>query len=175
MKKNICDYDFPGELKQMSEKELDLLTYSIRDFLIENVAKTGGHLASNLGVVELTIALHKSFDCPKDKIIWDVGHQAYVHKILTGRAKDFSTLRQFGGLSGFPKTCESPYDCFNTGHSTTSISAAAGMAAARDLKGEKHEAIAVIGDGSLTGGMAYEALNNIGASKSKVILSLIHI
>lgn len=123
MKKNICDYDFPGELKQMSEKELDLLTYSIRDFLIENVAKTGGHLASNLGVVELTIALHKSFDCPKDKIIWDVGHQAYVHKILTGRAKDFSTLRQFGGLSGFPKTCESPYDCFNTGHSTTSISA----------------------------------------------------
>lgn len=103
-------------------------------------------------MVELTIALHKSFDCPKDKIIWDVGHQAYVHKILTGRAKDFSTLRQFGGLSGFPKTCESPYDCFNTGHSTTSISAAAGMAAARDLKGEKHEAIAVIGDGSLTGG-----------------------
>lgn len=172
MKKNICDYDFPGELKQMSEKELDLLTYSIRDFLIENVAKTGGHLASNLGVVELTIALHKSFDCPKDKIIWDVGHQAYVHKILTGRAKDFSTLRQFGGLSGFPKTCESPYDCFNTGHSTTSISAAAGMAAARDLKGEKHETIAVIGDGSLTGGMAYEALNNIGASKSKVIVVL---
>ena len=172
MKKNICDYDFPGELKQMSEKELDLLTYSIRDFLIENVAKTGGHLASNLGVVELTIALHKSFDCPKDKIIWDVGHQAYVHKILTGRAKDFSTLRQFGGLSGFPKTCESPYDCFNTDHSTTSISAAAGMAAARDLKGEKHETIAVIGDGSLTGGMAYEALNNIGASKSKVIVVL---
>lgn len=172
MKENICDYDFPGELKQMSEKELDLLTYSIRDFLIENVAKTGGHLASNLGVVELTIALHKSFDCPKDKIIWDVGHQAYVHKILTGRAKDFSTLRQFGGLSGFPKTCESPYDCFNTGHSTTSISAAAGMAAARDLKGEKHETIAVIGDGSLTGGMAYEALNNIGAFKSKVIVVL---
>lgn len=172
MKENICDYDFPGELKQMSEKELDLLTYSIRDFLIENVAKTGGHLASNLGVVELTIALHKSFDCPKDKIIWDVGHQAYVHKILTGRAKDFSTLRQFGGLSGFPKTCESPYDCFNTGHSTTSISAAAGMAAARDLKGEKHEVIAVIGDGSLTGGMAYEALNNIGAFKSKVIVVL---
>ena len=134
--------------------------------------RQGGILASNLGVVELTIALHKSFDCPKDKIIWDVGHQAYVHKILTGRAKDFSTLRQFGGLSGFPKTCESPYDCFNTGHSTTSISAAAGMAAARDLKGEKHETIAVIGDGSLTGGMAYEALNNIGASKSKVIVVL---
>lgn len=172
MKDNLCSYDFPKELKTMTDNELELLTYSIREFLIDNVSKTGGHLASNLGVVELTIALHKVFDCPNDRIIWDVGHQSYVHKILTGRAKDFATLRQFGGLSGFPKTNESPYDCFNTGHSTTSISAAAGMAAARDLKGEKHEVIAVIGDGSLTGGMAFEALNNIGASKSKVIVVL---
>lgn len=172
IKDDILDYNFPADIKAMSDKELSLLTYSIRDFLIENVSKTGGHIASNLGVVELTIALHKVFDCPNDRIIWDVGHQSYVHKILTGRAKDFRTLRQLDGLSGFPKTSESPYDCFNTGHSTTSISAAAGMAAARDLKGEKHEVIAVIGDGSLTGGMAFEALNNIGASKSKVIVVL---
>lgn len=172
IKNNILEHDFPRDLKKMNEKELGLLTYSIRDFLLDNVSKTGGHLASNLGVVELTIALHRVFDSPKDKIIWDVGHQSYVHKILTGRAKDFPTLRQLDGLSGFPKTCESPCDCFNTGHSSTSISAAAGMAAARDLKGEKHEVIAVIGDGSLTGGMAYEALNNIGASKSKVIVVL---
>lgn len=172
MKDNLYAYDFPAELKTMTDNELDLLTYSIREFLIENVSKTGGHLASNLGVVELTIALHKTFDCPKDRIIWDVGHQSYVHKILTGRAGEFATLRKFEGMSGFPKTGESKYDCFNTGHSTTSISAAAGMAAARDLKGEKHEVIAVIGDGSLTGGMAFEALNNIGASKSKVIVVL---
>ena len=172
IKNNILEHDFPRDLKKMDEKELGLLTYSIRDFLLDNVSKTGGHLASNLGVVELTIALHRVFDSPKDKIIWDVGHQSYVHKILTGRAKDFPTLRQLDGLSGFPKTCESPCDCFNTGHSSTSISAAAGMAAARDLKGEKHEVIAVIGDGSLTGGMAYEALNNIGASNSKVIVVL---
>lgn len=172
MKENLCEYNFPEDLKKMSDRELELLTYSIREFLIEKVSKTGGHLASNLGVVELTIALHKIFDCPKDKIIWDVGHQSYVHKILTGRADQFDTLRKMGGLSGFPKTSESPYDSFNTGHSTTSISAAAGMAAARDLKGEDHEVIAVIGDGSLTGGMAFEALNNIGASKSKVIVVL---
>ncbi len=172
MKENLSDYNFPEDLKEMSDRELELLTYSIREFLIENVSKTGGHLASNLGVVELTIALHKMFDLPKDKIIWDVGHQSYVHKILTGRADKFDTLRKMGGLSGFPKTSESPYDCFNTGHSTTSVSAAAGMAAARDLKGESHEVIAVIGDGSLTGGMAFEALNNIGASKSKVIVVL---
>ena len=172
IKYNILEYDFWSALKRMTDKELVLLTYSIRDFLIENVAKTGGHLASNLGVVELTIALHKVFDCPKDKIIWDVGHQAYVHKILTGRAGEFATLRQLDGLSGFPKREESEYDAFNTGHSSTSISAAAGMAAARDLAGGDNEVIAVIGDGSLTGGMAFEALNNIGASKSKVIVVL---
>ncbi len=172
MSKDITEYNFPQDLKTMSLKEMELLSYSIRDFLIEHVAKTGGHLASNLGVVELTIALHKVFNTPQDKIIWDVGHQAYVHKILTGRAGRFDGLRQLDGLSGFPKCGESDYDCFDTGHSSVSISAAAGMAAARDLKGEKNEVIAVIGDGSLTGGEAYEGLNNIGDSKSKVIVIL---
>ena len=172
MKKNLTDYCFPEDLKTMSCEEMELLSYSIRDFLIERVAETGGHLASNLGVVELTMALHKIFDSPEDKIIWDVGHQSYVHKILTGRAGAFDTLRQLGGLSGFPKGKESVHDAFDTGHSSTSISAAAGYAAARDIQGKDYEVIAVIGDGSLTGGMAYEALNNIGASKSKVIVIL---
>lgn len=172
MKRNILDYNFPQDLKSMSEEELELLTYSIREFLIEKVSKTGGHLASNLGVVELSIALHKVFNSPDDKIIWDVGHQSYVHKILTGRGEQFDSLRQFKGLSGFPKEKESPHDAFDTGHSSTSISAAAGMACAREIKGENYEVVAVIGDGSLTGGMAYEAMNNIGASKSKVIVIL---
>ena len=170
--KNIIDYNFPQDLKSMNDKELELLSDGIREFLLEKVSKTGGHLASNLGVVELTIALHKVFDSPVDKIIWDVGHQAYVHKILTGRADRFDSLRKFNGLSGFPKAGESIHDAFDTGHSTTSISAAAGMAAARDIKGEKHEVVAVIGDGSMTGGMAFEALNNIGDRKQKVILVL---
>ena len=170
--KNLLDYNFPQDLKSMSEKEMDLLSTGIRDFLIDKISKTGGHLASNLGVVELTIALHKVFDSPVDKIIWDVGHQAYVHKILTGRADKFDSLRKFNGLSGFPKACESVHDAFDTGHSTTSISAAAGMAAARDIKGEKYEVVAVIGDGSLTGGMAFEAMNNIGDRKQKVIVVL---
>ncbi len=172
MNKKLEEYHFPDDLKEMREDELGLLSYAIRDFLIEKVSKTGGHLASNLGVVELSIALHKVFDSPKDKIVWDVGHQSYVHKILTGRADAFDTLRQMGGISGFPKIKESVHDIYETGHSSTSISAAAGMAAARDLKGESHEVIAVIGDGSLTGGMAYEALNNVGASKSKMIVIL---
>ena len=172
MKKKLTDYCFPADLKTMSCEEMELLSYSIRDFLIEQVAETGGHLASNLGVVELTMALHKIFNSPEDKIIWDVGHQSYVHKILTGRAGAFGTLRQFGGLSGFPKGKESMHDAFDTGHSSTSISVAAGYAAARDIQGKDYEVIAVIGDGSLTGGMAYEALNNIGASKSKVIVIL---
>ena len=128
----------------MSCEEMELLSYAIREFLIEHVAKTGGHLASNLGVVELTLALHKLFDSPEDKIIWDVGHQSYVHKILTGRAEDLDTLRQFGGLSGFPKGKESVHDAFDTGHSSTSISAAAGYAAARDIQGKDDEVIAVI-------------------------------
>ncbi|MBQ7703285.1 MAG: 1-deoxy-D-xylulose-5-phosphate synthase, partial [Firmicutes bacterium] len=170
--KKLTEYDFPADLKTMSEDELELLAIQIREFLIDKVSKTGGHLASNLGVVELTIALHKVFDSPKDKMIWDVGHQAYVHKILTGRAKDFDTLRQFGGMSGFPKTRESEHDMFDTGHSTTSLSMAMGMACARDLKGEEGNVIAVIGDGSLTGGMAYEALNNIGFQRTKMIIIL---
>ncbi len=172
MKKNILDYNFPLDLKTMTDEELELLSYSIREFLIDKVSKTGGHLASNLGVVELTIALHKVFNSPVDKIIWDVGHQSYVHKILTGRGSQFDGLRKFGGLSGFPKSNESPHDAYDTGHSSTSVSAAAGMACAREINGDDYEVIAVIGDGSLTGGMAYEALNNIGASKSKVIVIL---
>ncbi len=172
MKKTILDYQFPEDLKTMSDRDLELLTYEIRDFLIEKVAKTGGHLASNLGVVELTIALHKVFKSPKDKMIWDVGHQSYVHKILTGRAASFDGLRRLNGISGFPKREESIHDIFDTGHSSNSISAAMGFAAARDLEGLDYSVIAVIGDGALTGGMAYEALNNAGSSQSKMIVVL---
>ena len=170
--KKITDYSFPQDLKGMSQEELELLAEQIREFLVDNISRTGGHLASNLGVVELTIALHKAFDTPEDQLIWDVGHQSYVHKILTGRADNFITLRQFGGMSGFPKVKESPYDTFDTGHSSTSISIAAGMAAARDLNNENYHVAAIIGDGSLTGGIAYEALNNVGASHSDVIVIL---
>lgn len=172
MKKSLLDYQFPEDLKAMNEKDLELLTYEIRDFLIEKVSKNGGHLASNLGVVELTIALHKVFDSPKDKMIWDVGHQSYVHKILTGRAAYFGGLRCFNGISGFPKREESVHDMFDTGHSSNSISAAMGYAAARDLDGEDYSVISIIGDGALTGGMAYEALNNAGSSQSKMIVVL---
>lgn len=172
MVKKLEEYNFPEDIKRMSLNDMELLSYSIRDFLIENVAKTGGHLASNLGVVELTIAMHKIFDSPKDKFIWDVGHQSYVHKILTGRANDFGGLRTLNGMSGFPKRKESEHDIYETGHSSTSISAAAGIAAARDIKGESYDVVAVIGDGSLTGGMSYEALNNLGHSNSKVIVIL---
>ena len=128
MRKKLTDYHFPEDLKEMDEKELNLLSYAIRDFLVESVSKTGGHLASNLGVVELTIGLHRVFHTPEDKIIWDVGHQSYVHKILTGRAEGVSHLRQTGGMSGFPKSCESPHACYETGHSSTSLSGAEGMA-----------------------------------------------
>ena len=143
-----------NDIKYLSEEELKELPGEIRRFLIESISKTGGHLASNLGVVELTMALHLTFNLPKDKIIWDVGHQSYTHKILTGRKEGFNELRQYGGMSGFPKTCESDCDCFNTGHSSTSVSAALGMAQARDIMGEDYSVIAVIGDGALTGGMA---------------------
>lgn len=170
--KKLLEYDFPQDLQAMTEDELSLLSYEIRDFLISNISKTGGHLASNLGVVELSIALHRVFDTPRDKLIWDVGHQSYVHKILTGRASGFETLRKFGGMSGFPKVKESEYDTFDVGHSSTSISIAAGMAAARDLAKEQFHIVAIIGDGALTGGLAYEALNNVGASKSKVLVIL---
>ena len=172
MTTNLKKYDFPACIKDMSQDQMELLAVEIREFLIDKVSKTGGHLASNLGVVELTIAMHHVFESPKDKMIFDVGHQSYVHKILTGRIDEFDGLRQYGGMSGFPKVKESIHDVYETGHSSTSISAAAGMAAARDLKGEDHEVLAVIGDGSLTGGMAYEALNNVGASKEKIIVIL---
>ena len=161
-----------NDIKYLSEEELKELPGEIRRFLIESISKTGGHLASNLGVVELTMALHLTFNLPKDKIIWDVGHQSYTHKILTGRKEGFNELRQYGGLSGFPKTCESDCDCFNTGHSSTSVSAALGMAQARDIMGEDYSVIAVIGDGALTGGMAYEALNNASELKSNFIIVL---
>lgn len=162
----------PSDIKNMTEAELCVLSAEIRGFLVENVTKTGGHLASNLGVVEATLALLSVFEMPHDKIIWDVGHQSYVYKLLTGRRDGFKTLRKFGGMSGFPKRAESEYDCFDTGHSSTSASAAVGMARARDLQGEKYNVIAFFGDGALTGGMMYEAMNDVGRSGSKVIFVL---
>ena len=160
------------DLKRLTLSEKEILAKDIRKLVIETVSKNGGHLASNLGVVELTIAIHSVFDAPKDKIVWDVGHQSYVHKILTGRKDQMPTLRKFEGMAGFPRVSESEFDCFNTGHSSTSISAALGMAFARDLKGEKQNVIAVIGDGALTGGMALEALNHAGSSKTNLIVIL---
>lgn len=161
-----------NDIKQLTEGELEKLRDEIREFLINSISVTGGHLASNLGVVELTMALHLSFDLPKDKIIWDVGHQSYTHKILTGRREGFGSLRQYGGMSGFPKASESDCDCFNTGHSSTSISAGLGMAQARELSGEDYHVVSVIGDGALTGGMAFEALNNASDIKSNFIIVL---
>ncbi|MDD2496397.1 MAG: 1-deoxy-D-xylulose-5-phosphate synthase N-terminal domain-containing protein, partial [Tissierellia bacterium] len=164
--------NLPHNLKKLSVDELNILCGEIREFLLETVSKTGGHIASNLGVVELTVALHFCLNCPKDKLIWDVGHQTYVHKILTGRKDKMNTLRQFNGISGFPKREESEYDVFDTGHSSTSISAAIGMARARDIKNDNYEVVAVIGDGALTGGLAFEALNDIGRSNTKLIVVL---
>jgi 1-deoxy-D-xylulose-5-phosphate synthase len=160
------------DLKKVEDKDLYKLANEIRKYMIQVLSETGGHLASNLGVVELTIALHRVFDSPKDKIIWDVGHQAYVHKILTGRKDEFHTIRQYKGLSGFPKRKESIHDVFETGHSSTSISAGLGLAIARDLKGETHNVVCVIGDGAMTGGMAFEALNQAGDLKTKLIVIL---
>ena len=162
----------PDDVKKLNETELRELAEEIRSFLIEKISHTGGHLASNLGVVELTIALYLAFDLPKDKIIWDVGHQSYTHKILSGRKDDFDGLRQYGGLSGFPKRKESPIDAFDTGHSSTSISAGLGMAQGRDVLGEEYSIVSVIGDGALTGGMAYEALNNAARLKKNFIIVL---
>ncbi len=159
-------------LKKLSETELPKLAEELRDVIIKTVAETGGHLASSLGVVELTIALHRVFNTPKDKIVWDVGHQAYAHKLLTGRYAQFKTLRQLDGLSGFPKREESPHDCFNVGHSSTSISAALGMATARDTKGGNEKVVAVIGDGSLTAGLAFESLNHAGHLKKDLLVIL---
>ena len=160
------------DIKKLNEEELKLLCRELRKFLLQKVSKTGGHLASNLGVVELTVALEYCFDLPADKIVWDVGHQAYIHKILTGRKDRFDTLRQLDGLSGFPKPHESDCDAFAAGHSSTSISAALGLAKARDLTGGKEHVIAVIGDGSMTGGLAYEALNNAGKDHTRLIVIL---
>ena len=162
----------PKDLKKLSLDKLNIVAREIRAFLIEKISNSGGHLASNLGVVELTLALHYCFNSPRDKIIWDVGHQSYVHKILTGRKNKFDSLRKFKGISGFPKQNESKHDVFDTGHSSTSISAAMGIAAARDLNNDNFSVIAVIGDGSLTGGMAFEALNNAGRSNSDLIVVL---
>ena len=161
-----------NDIKKLSWEELEVLSEEIREFLIEKISVSGGHLASNLGVVELTMALHLSFELPADKIVWDVGHQAYTHKILTGRKTGFDELRKYGGMSGFPKRKESDCDSFDTGHSSTSISAAMGLVNARDLLGEKHHVVAVIGDGALTGGMAYEALNNASHLKKNFIIVL---
>ena len=172
MKTDIKSIKDPEFLKKYNYNELNDLCSDIRKFLIENLSKTGGHLASNLGVVELTVALHYVFNSPKDKFIFDVGHQSYTHKILTGRANKFDTLRQFGGISGYQKRKESKHDPFEAGHTSTSIAAALGFAYARDLDNEKNEVIAIIGDGSLTGGLAFEALNNIDTLKSKVIIIL---
>jgi 1-deoxy-D-xylulose-5-phosphate synthase len=162
----------PDDLKKLKESDLSLLAAEIREFLIETVAKTGGHLASNLGCVELTLALHYCFNSPADKMVWDVGHQAYTHKILTGRRDAFPTQRQYHGLSGFPKRSESPYDAFGAGHSSTSISAGLGMAAASKLLGVNNRAIAIIGDGALTGGIAFEALNQAGHLRKNLIVVL---
>ena len=162
----------PEDLKKLNIEQKKQLAKELREYILQVVSENGGHLASNLGVVELTIALHSVFNVPKDKIVWDVGHQSYVHKIITGRREQFKTLRKKGGLSGFPKSSESEYDSFNTGHSSTSISVALGMARARDLKKEDNQVIAVIGDGALTGGMALEALNDVGFSKTKMTVIL---
>ena len=162
----------PADLKQLNNDELTVLADEIREELMDKVSRNGGHLASNLGIVELTIAIHRVFDIPKDKLIFDVGHQSYVHKLLTGRAQRFETLRTYGGISGFPRRDESHYDVFETGHASTAISAALGFARARDYKGEKGNVIAVVGDGALTGGMCYEALNDAGNSGTPMLVIL---
>lgn len=162
----------PNDIKRLSKTEYPILAQEIRDFILEHVSLTGGHLASNLGTVELTMALHLVLDFPVDKLIWDVGHQAYTHKILTGRKEEFEHLREFGGMSGFPKQMESPCDCFDTGHSSTSISAALGYAEAKEIMGTDESVVAVIGDGALSGGLAYEALNNMARLKSSMVVVL---
>ena len=169
---NLDKINKTGDIKNIPDSELNNLAGEIREFLIDKVSKTGGHLGANLGVVELTMALHLELDLPKDKIIWDVGHQSYTHKILTGRKEGFDTLRKYGGLSGFPKRSESDCDSFDTGHSSTSVSAGLGMVCARDLRGGDETIVSVIGDGSLTGGMAFEALNNAGRFDTNYIIIL---
>ena len=172
MYKILDGINSPSDLKKLSYEELETLSKELRDYVIKVVSENGGHLASNLGVVELTLALHRVFDTPKDKIVWDVGHQSYIHKIVTGRRDSFATLRKKDGISGFPKREESEYDAFETGHSSTSISAALGMAKARDLAGDNYSVVAVIGDGALTGGMSFEALNHAGDFPTNLIVIL---
>ncbi|NLC11393.1 MAG: 1-deoxy-D-xylulose-5-phosphate synthase, partial [Firmicutes bacterium] len=164
--------NLPQDIKNLSDNQLKILAGEIRDYLIKTVSQNGGHLATNLGVVELTLSLHQVFDLDQDKVIWDVGHQCYTHKLLTGRKELLKTLRQKGGISGFPKREESAYDHFNTGHSSTSLSVALGIAKARDLLGKSFHVIAVIGDGALTGGVALEALNHAGELKTSIIVVL---
>lgn len=166
----VYDIESPDQIKDMSIDQLTQLCQDIRTFLIDSISKTGGHLSSNLGIVEVTVAMHYVFDAPKDKLIFDVGHQCYTHKILTGRSTKFATLRKKGGLSGFQKRCESKYDCWEAGHSSTSLSAALGYAIARDLTHDDYQVVALIGDGSLTGGMALEALNDIGSKQKKMVI-----
>ena len=172
MAKLIEQIHSPKDVKNLTINEKNALAKEIREYILEVVSQNGGHLASNLGVVELTIALHSIFNVPEDKIIWDVGHQSYVHKIITGRREELKDIRKLNGIAGFPKTKESKADCFNTGHSSTSISAALGMARARDLEGKNNSVIAVIGDGALTGGMALEALNDAGFSQCRMTVIL---
>jgi len=168
----LAQINSPADLKVHPQNELRAIANEVRDFLIDRVSKIGGHLGAGLGTVELAVALHYVFDTPYDKLVWDVGHQAYPHKVLTGRRDVFHTLRQKGGISGFLKRSESIYDEFGAGHATTSISAALGIAVARDLAGEKNKVIAIIGDGSMTGGMAYEGMNNAGLQKRDLIVIL---
>ena len=162
----------PCDVKALDEGQLARLAAEIREELINTVAATGGHLAPNLGAVELTLGIHRALDCPKDRIIFDVGHQSYVHKLITGRRDRFSTLRQYGGVCGFPKRSESPFDAFDTGHASDSLSVALGMAAARDTRGTDETILVVIGDGSMTGGMAFEALNHIGHLGTRLVIIL---
>ena len=172
MPKILDSINHANDIKKIRKEDYAQLSQEIRDFLLEKVSEKGGHLASNLGVVELTMALHLFLNFPEDQLVWDVGHQAYVHKILTGRKDGFDTLRQLDGMSGFPKCKESAADAFNTGHSSTSISAALGMARARDLLRKNNKVVAVIGDGALSGGMAFEALNNAARLKTNMIVVL---
>ena len=162
----------PADLRRLDRKQLPQLATELRAFLIDSVSQTGGHLSSNLGTVELTIALHAIFNTPEDRLVWDVGHQCYAHKVLTGRRDGMSRLRMHGGVSGFPKRCESPYDTFGVGHSSTSISAALGMALAAKQKGEDRKAVAIIGDGAMSAGMAFEALNNAGVADADMLVIL---
>ncbi len=172
MEKIIDRIKGPEDVKKLSYHELEILAAEIREFMLDVLSKVGGHVAPNLGAVELTLALHYVFDSPRDKLVWDVGHQAYPHKIITGRKESFHTIRQYGGISGFLRRDESPHDIFGAGHASTSLSAALGIAVARDLKGEDFKVVAIVGDGALTGGMAFEALNNIGAQKRDLIVVL---